>query len=470
MHKALHAWPIRLCYGALSLLSTLSACGRAGSRSDVPVVVQERSGDTMIGQFNVGLQELVERASPPTMLAPDRIAPRSSVDTPFLSVADFVVFEDGSLAVLDSADGRIVLLGSDGTVTSHIGRPGPGPGEFEQPLALTRLGDDLVVLAADHSRVFTRIRPDGRVLAVRAAPAPGDWRRAAVRGPLTIGFRLDDVTRRLGTLGLHIVHLLYPDELHFAGSDPPRQFTGALVRYDSALQPLDTLVLLPGPPLRLPVSPGSGFLPVRDMIVYGPRGSWTSWDDWLAYTDGASGRIVAISYADRRIVILRWPSVRRPLRKEERLQFARWTVEYDARLLRGVRRNLDRASASELRRSLERHADQLAFTDVVPEVTEMFGLGKCLWVVPFSAEDSPSGASRTLIGFDIDRPGIVGAVRLTGSDGHIRAFVASGIYTVRLDTLGVATIERYALPLRVHDLCGVRRGVRPDTDPVSSGG
>ena len=109
-----------------------------------------------------------------------------------LSDVRFVAaFRDGTIAVSQPVDGRVLLYSPDGHRKAAVGRPGAGPGEFRTLANLHGfIGDTLWLYDVDLRR-FTLVRSDGRI--VRSMRVPAEWRtrggellRSSIPTPLSL--------------------------------------------------------------------------------------------------------------------------------------------------------------------------------------------------------------------------------------------------------------------------------------------
>jgi len=109
-----------------------------------------------------------------------------------LSDVRFVAaFPDGTIAVSQPVDGRVLLYSPDGHRKAAVGRPGAGPGEFRTLANLHGfIGDTLWLYDVDLRR-FTLVRSDGRM--VRSMRVPAEWRtrggellRSSIPTPLSL--------------------------------------------------------------------------------------------------------------------------------------------------------------------------------------------------------------------------------------------------------------------------------------------
>ena len=91
----------------------------------------------------------------------------------------------GAFFVADRQNARVFQVDSAGTIARVLGRPGPGPGELEQPLQLVGLGDSALGVADETKKAieiftlstgaFQRARPyEGLIMSV-AVDGPTVW-------------------------------------------------------------------------------------------------------------------------------------------------------------------------------------------------------------------------------------------------------------------------------------------------------
>lgn len=77
----------------------------------------------------------------------------SSPDHILTRVGGVAPLPNGSIAVLESVESRILVFSSKGELRDSIGRPGAGPGEFRAPRILGAIGDSLWVYDVATARV-----------------------------------------------------------------------------------------------------------------------------------------------------------------------------------------------------------------------------------------------------------------------------------------------------------------------------
>jgi len=107
-------------------------------------------------------------------------------------VSDATRQSDGSIVAVNCGAADVRYFGADGTHIRTVGRRGQGPGEFQFPTKVFRLGGDTLVVTESITGRVTILGPDGTV--VRTAPVGSRSGRANVFGRLADG---SYVARRL---------------------------------------------------------------------------------------------------------------------------------------------------------------------------------------------------------------------------------------------------------------------------------
>lgn len=198
-------------------------------------------------------------------------------------IADVAVSQEGVAAVLDRMEKRVILFSPDGDELARLGREGRGPGEFVDPWAVTWMGDAVVVWNAI-TPFLTAFRESGDVVTSTGTEVSGDWFAHPFREPL---FRIDfpyqmgeeDVTLRLNGLDSGHVGLVLQDDERFEerDMDAPEAY---LTVWDSTLSVVDTLTMLPAPPMYLKQVRGEIYAYAWETFT--PRSQWTAGDGWYA--------------------------------------------------------------------------------------------------------------------------------------------------------------------------------------------
>ncbi len=135
---------------ALATALVLSACTSDPLKfADWTVPVPE--GTPIIEYAAVPMEERTERIELDEAL----IIGRDSDDPNFIFYRpnEILVDSSGRIFVLDQGNHRIQVFDSEGRYSVTIGQEGEGPGEFQRPIAMTRVGDRLVVNDVANSRV-----------------------------------------------------------------------------------------------------------------------------------------------------------------------------------------------------------------------------------------------------------------------------------------------------------------------------
>jgi len=104
-------------------------------------------------------------------LVPDRLIGEVT-GVIFGQLGDLVAFADGSVAVADQGESRILHLDPDGRVLATWGRRGRGPGEFQRISRLWGLGSDSLLAYDFHSRRITIIDRRRGIVAHFAVQVP----------------------------------------------------------------------------------------------------------------------------------------------------------------------------------------------------------------------------------------------------------------------------------------------------------
>jgi hypothetical protein len=82
----------------------------------------------------------------------------------FSVIPEIVIDKIGNLFALDSKEGRISVLNSQGRLLRSFGRLGAGPGEFGRPVALILIGDDRLSVYDGGYRRFNVFSKEGRLI------------------------------------------------------------------------------------------------------------------------------------------------------------------------------------------------------------------------------------------------------------------------------------------------------------------
>jgi hypothetical protein len=88
-----------------------------------------------------------------TLERENRIGSLADAPDSFGRIRSVVLDSESNIFVADALGRRVVTFDSTGAYVRTIGRPGAGPGEFEQPYSLGWLGDTLLVLDPGNARI-----------------------------------------------------------------------------------------------------------------------------------------------------------------------------------------------------------------------------------------------------------------------------------------------------------------------------
>lgn len=139
---------IRDSHPILLYILTASSLGPGLGGCDV-----ERAANTAVVSDSAGIR-LVELGAPPELDGslgfveePVLRIPRTETDRPFEDVIAGALLADGQFAVLDGGRTQeVVVVDASGEVVQVLGGVGGGPGEFQDAVALARIGEDTVVV------------------------------------------------------------------------------------------------------------------------------------------------------------------------------------------------------------------------------------------------------------------------------------------------------------------------------------
>lgn len=120
----------------------------------------------------------------PTLLAEEtlRIGSVDDPETALSSIRALEIASDGRIVSLDSRERLIRIHAPDGSLLSRFGARGDGPGEFQSPLTMVLIHDELRVWDSRTQRV-TRFDLDGQVLGVETL-VPKPLNHPVLRGPM----------------------------------------------------------------------------------------------------------------------------------------------------------------------------------------------------------------------------------------------------------------------------------------------
>lgn len=139
----------------LALVSAAAACaGDSPEASSVLVrdsagirVVEQSAHATPAERWSVDFEGGTEYALP-------------DGDVPLFRVTNALRLDDGRVIVADAGNNRVVAFDADGSMLSHFGSQGNGPGEFRNMMVMRRwIGDSLVVWD-DRARRVSVLAPD----------------------------------------------------------------------------------------------------------------------------------------------------------------------------------------------------------------------------------------------------------------------------------------------------------------------
>lgn len=375
----------------------------------------------------------------------------------FGHLIDVTTFPDGRIAVADYMEKTIWLFGPHGERLGSVGREGKGPGEFVDPVAVTTIGDYLVVHQTA-GVLFTIFHEDGSVVGTSPPQQfrDADWRafyfRATHPLPSELEFQstMEDWTRRIGSYDSRtFVFQIQPNEVNATLKNVPFPYDSPpvyLVRLDITGTVLDTVATTYAPPSILTsVQFGT---PTYTQPIFARRPIWASGPGWFATGHGSRPQIEVRFFPGDATLILRWPDVARPLTHEEKSQAAAWYYRQQRYYPGGERREelWNNRSQRERGRAIQRFVDFYAFAEAAPQVTAAFGAGACLWLSGFYPVDYADGTALTWVIVNLEEERSSRVVRVPRVGSRVRHVDRTAIYTSYRDNDGVHFVERHTVP------------------------
>lgn len=365
----------------------------------------------------------------------------------FAHIADVAELPDGRFAVLDRRERRVWIYDVTGSLVRSFGREGDGPGEFRNPLALTYADSVIVVWQGGSINAFTMFKEDGTLISTMPRLVEGDWDAHAFRSPHLDNDDFqqgpEDITRRLGAWPSGgFLHQLQPPERRGQEGTVPSH----LIHYSLEAGVTDTTATLVAAVGRPDPTIPSYISAQRTIPLYSGRPLWASGDGWFATAQGDSPRIDIWTQGGEHAYAIRWRPASLPVTDDNRMEFAELAVEAaleeDAEFERMWRWLPPPIKRSHLRTYLERNTHW--FADAFAEVAAVYGVGRCLFVAGYRADDYLDGTARTLLAVDVQARRVAGIVHVPRTSARIREIGEESIYVSDRNDQGVWQLERFA--------------------------
>jgi len=441
---------------AITCLALLACGGPSADLRPVVTVTSATADGTRITELSVAPANA--RYTDVRVIEPDLVL---GLDEPILfgSAVDVAAAGDGRFAVLDRMEREVTVYAAGGNRLAVFGRDGEGPGEFAFPVALEWLeSGEIVVWDVSKTKTFTTFGPNGEVIRTAETPVNGDWFRLSFRHPIISrdgGSQMgpEEVTHRLSRLtGPFFAHLIQDDEISLAQLDPLANTIvpdASIIRYSADLTLVDTLAVMPGIPyvsrkdLEIP-----GIAKQFEQPLFAGQPAWATGRGWIALAHGDSNVIDVYDADWRRFHEVRWPRAAVAVSDEDKLAAADWILKIRIDNFSESRRLYEQASRRERREARYGTAfDLTRFADHLPQLTGLYGVGRCLLIAGFAAIDHHDGHAQTMMVIDVDSGELQDVVRLGREPGaRIKAFDAQAAYGIRRVRDGVSVVERYPLP------------------------
>jgi hypothetical protein len=433
------------------LAVSAASCNDAGIPQDPVEAVVESTDDLSVIHLASSLRQMAldERD---TEFLPRRLQLGRTSRTAFGRVADVVGMDDGRFAVLDRMESRVIIFDSVGAVVSSFGRSGEGPGEFVAPWALGYSSGMFVVWEGNVMRTFTLMTEDGRVHDIRTNPIEGDWIRHIFRqpskhfddgqhGPEEITHRLRSDPAQRGW-----IQIVQQDERPLlqdrADSIRPRSH---VVRFHHAGDAVDTLAVLDGPLTYRERSIPKGFVREYAQPTFASRPVVAVGDQWVAIGTGDSASVrVAFSNGQRPLSI-RWPMTGEEVTLQDKRNHIEWLIENGIATSEEFAGVYRASSPSRIEQEIAAGIDREYWPAVVPEITAMWGGGRCLLLAGFASDDTPFGESSRMVLVNVYDPEELQAIRIPRGR-RVRDVAGTNLFALFKTDRGEWLVESYELP------------------------
>lgn len=416
-------------WATLSLV-IVSACADQNSVPNPPPVGSIVEGDTVRLSLSLNIAEATSVMN----------SDQSFVDIGFPS--DVATLSTGRVAILDRMSQAVVLHDPRGGEVARFGRRGEGPGEYLEPYAIASAGEYVAVW--DKNGRLTSVRSDGSIAGTTElvhGDMPSVWQRMPTTNweePFQLS--REDVTRRISGLAPGMFGVLLQDrderfDSMFVAGGVPERFSYYVVVVDSLATPVDTLIQLPGPELRLVRPPGQGMYAIVQERPYALRPIWGAGDGWYAWGHG-SRNAVSVLFDSGDSLVIEWPRDTRPLAAPDYHHYIDWEIE-------GYRRTRgDRLASRASEISRKDWIEELDVSDERPQISGMLGSGRCLALAGFRPEHGPHGESEVWVVLNLDRLTEPEVVRVQAGPGFVRDFADGHFFVVAVTENGLRQVHR----------------------------
>lgn len=291
-------------------------------------------------------------------------------------IAGVARMPNGSIAVLDFLAKTVLTFDSAGQFVRAIGRPGAGPGEFNQPDRMGLLNGGLIAVHDAGSYIQQVFSSEGILVRSVADPHIPDW-----------GGRLFSVPLLWRDDGSFFIQR-YPQS-----SDLP-QVRGTASAELRLVDPTGESVTQVGmfPVAHGEAQPSAGGYQVGGQTVFGARGSFGTDGQglWHGYPESYEFRYYDSSGVVRKIVRREWDPVRVPAAVREAYQVSR---------LERAREEARRLTSAG-RERLEAEMEAMSFADFFPAYLRIrVGSDGTIWVREYPAPDEIDFENSTRHGF-----------------------------------------------------------------------
>lgn len=354
---------------------------------------------------------------------------------------------DGSVAVVDRTEWKVVIVDSTGRLIDSLGRRGDGPGDLQIPAGVASLGDALIVLQSYPSNTLTRYRAGSPPLAT-APPIPGDWDGWMWEQPM-IGLEFpvqsgpEIWSRRLRALD-DSTFLAYVGPVD---ADTSASARGHLLRFGSDLRIRDTIATLE-PPHRVEkrgadANLGEGMY--RE--VWGAHPLWGAGDGSIALVRSDRAEVRVIDRTGKLQGVVRWTPAAAPVTEADRATLGDHIIQATIASSAEALKNYQRTSESDRKTMIDQFMAQFHLAALRPELAGLFVSGTCLWMAGFDVGDDAEGTAHEWVQLDLAHPSASPRLITIGAKGERVVAIERGkAATIILKDDGSRQVRVYRMP------------------------
>lgn len=355
--------------------------------------------------------------------------------------------DDGSVAVVDRTEWKVLLVDSTGRITDSIGRRGDGPGDLQDPAGVAALGRSLIVLQSYPTNTLTRYLPGSPPQAV-ASPIPGDWdgwkweqRDIGLEFPIQSAPEL--WSRRLRALD-DSTFLAYVGPVD---SDTSPAARAHLLRFSADLRLRDTVATFLPPHRVQHAFADPNATPGMFREVWGARPVWGAGNSAVALARSDSARVEVLDGALRPQAIIRWTPASAPVTESDRSALGDRILKATLAASPGALERYEQTSVADRKAMMDQFMASYQLAPTRPELTGLFVSAGCLWMAGFDVNDDADGTAHEWLVLDLAHPASAPRIITLGKVGERVVAIERGkAATIRLDGDGFRRVSVYRVP------------------------